>query len=304
MGWCCFCADAPVLDGASHEDSSSSPTLPPLESSAPPRRLRHCVLLAEGAYSNVYVGRMDSIAGRVAVKVLTAVPAHPGREVAIMRRLRHEKIVSLVDAYCESGVDHIVSQFVEGEDIVDRLQAEGPFREEHALYVVGQLQRALLHMHHLGICHRDVKLDNLVLGPADQLTLIDMGFACEVAPGERLATLCGTHAYCSPEILRRHKYDGPLADCWSFGVCLFALLYATFPFHAADESDAQFVQARLIQRAGGSLYHYVSSRYSLRKHTAHTGALLDAVLQIDPKKRSPLSALTISACAVRNAARA
>lgn len=80
------------------------------------------------------------------------------------------------------------------------------------------------------IIHRDIKLENLLLGTNKQLKIIDFGLCSEWAPGKLLRVHCGSPSYAAPEIVGRKSYLGPPVDVWSLGVVLFAMACGYLPF--------------------------------------------------------------------------
>ena len=88
------------------------------------------------------------------------------------------------------------------------------------------------HCHRLGVCHRDLKLENLLIDANGDVRLSDFGLAATVAPdgSDLLLTRCGTPHYAAPEVLLERPYDGFQADVWSCGVILYALLCGHLPF--------------------------------------------------------------------------
>ena len=86
--------------------------------------------------------------------------------------------------------------------------------------------------------HRDIKLDNILVEESSrQVKLIDFGFSVVVAGGQILKVFCVTPSYMSPEIVRKHEYDGKPVDIWALGVLLYVLLTGTFPFRGVSEQD-------------------------------------------------------------------
>jgi BR serine/threonine kinase len=83
------------------------------------------------------------------------------------------------------------------------------------------------YMHSIGICHRDLKVENLLLDEFDHVKIRDFGFARWMR--SNLAdTACGSPHYTAPEVIAGLQYDGRGADVWSAGAILFALLAVCF----------------------------------------------------------------------------
>lgn len=97
---------------------------------------------------------------------------------------------------------------------------------------------ALAALHDVGVVHRDVKLENILLrspGSRTDVVLADLGIARRVAPGggDRPTSLGGSVHYLSPEVVRREPYGTPV-DVWGLGVALYALLTGRLPFVGAS----------------------------------------------------------------------
>lgn len=84
------------------------------------------------------------------------------------------------------------------------------------------------------MCHRDIKLDNLVYcEETGAVTIIDLGFA---GPSkDPLKSFCGTPSFMAPEIVMKQEYCGNGADVWALGVAMYVLLMGQFPFRCANE---------------------------------------------------------------------
>ncbi len=84
-------------------------------------------------------------------------------------------------------------------------------------------------MHSKSICHRDIKLDNLIFHEQSGIVkIIDFGFT--VFCKEPLKVFCGTPSYMSPEIVSKKEYSGPAADIWALGVVMYVMLTGYLPF--------------------------------------------------------------------------
>ena len=108
-----------------------------------------------------------------------------------------------------------------------------------------QLVEAVAYLHQLNICHRDLKLDNVLIDDQKNVKLIDFGFSVVCGSDQRLGLFCGTPHYMDPDIARKREYLGQPADVWALGVVLFILLTGKLPFFGEFEGDL----FRKIQKA-------------------------------------------------------
>ncbi len=83
----------------------------------------------------------------------------------------------------------------------------------------------------------DVKLENVMISPKNEVTLIDFGLCTECC--ELSNRFHGSREYCAPEVLQKIQFSTKLADAWSIGILLFSLLKATFPFNMDVENQTE-----------------------------------------------------------------
>jgi serine/threonine protein kinase len=126
-----------------------------------------------------------------------------------------------------------------------------------------QLIEALVHCHMCGISHRDVKPDNLLLTDEWDIKLCDFGL-CSTKVIEN--TYCGTADYAPPEVLSRVPYSPMLADTWSYGVTLYAMLMASLPWEGwyGSEKARGFLETCLQKKRP---YLYSLSTHSWLKYS-------------------------------------
>src|SRR5262249_35774027 len=152
------------------------------------------------------------------------------REVKANAALSHPNIVTAFDAEEFAGVCFFVMEYVEGEDLGQKVAREGPLSAARVCQVAYQSALALQHAHEKGMVHRDVKPQNMLLTKAGVLKLLDFGLArvlCEVREGRALThaeAFMGTPDYVAPEQAIAAAAADVRSDIYSLGCSLYYLL--------------------------------------------------------------------------------
>jgi len=111
--------------------------------------------------------------------------------------------------------------------------------ERFVKVIIIELVKAVRYLHILGLCHRDLKLDNIALsGDQYTLKLLDFGLSSKIirtkdGKAEHQTEYVGTGEYAAPEVLKNIPYDGEKADIFSLGVILFNLRTRSLGFYKA-----------------------------------------------------------------------
>mmetsp|Transcript_127018 Transcript_127018/g.270864 ORF Transcript_127018/g.270864 Transcript_127018/m.270864 type:complete len:510 (+) Transcript_127018:66-1595(+) len=162
-------------------------------------------------------------------------------EVEISLIMDHPNIVRLFDVYEDRYYAYLALEICHGGELLDLIIAAERFGEGDAAIVMSQLLRAVNYMHALGIAHRDLKLENLLLKdkglPIQQntLKLIDFGLSERFTPGTiSLKGIVGSCSYIAPEVLTGKAYS-EACDLWSCGVILYMLVGGVPPFSGQDQ---------------------------------------------------------------------
>ncbi|KAK6460883.1 kinase-like domain-containing protein [Scheffersomyces coipomensis] len=104
-----------------------------------------------------------------------------------------------------------------------------------------QICQGIRYLHLQDICHRDLKLDNLIVDiPNRTVKIIDLVTAADVHNNQLAIGLVGSPSYFAPETLERIRYDGKKADIWSLGIILYYLLNKKFPWKQAKIQDERY----------------------------------------------------------------
>lgn len=206
-------------------------------------RYRVAARIARGGMATVYRAtdaRLDRV---VAVKVM-----HPGlgddagfarrfvREARSAARLSHPNVVAMYDQGEDDGLLYLVMEYVEGWTLRDLMRERGRLQPADALALLEPVLCALAAAHAVGIVHRDIKPDNVLISDDGQVKVADFGLARAVtATSATTATgglLMGTVSYLAPEIVLDGTADAR-CDVYAVGVLLAEMLTGRKP-HDGD----------------------------------------------------------------------
>ncbi|KAH8102331.1 calcium-dependent protein kinase 1 [Phellopilus nigrolimitatus] len=113
----------------------------------------------------------------------------------------------------------IATTLLKGGSLLDRLNARGPYPDRAAANTIRQILSGVSYLHDLNICHRDLKLENIMYGDRyeNSLRIVDFGLAeIDFMPNYRINTITGTPGYMAPETIK--GYDQSIrVDCWAVG---------------------------------------------------------------------------------------
>ncbi|PRP81548.1 NUAK family SNF1-like kinase 1-like [Planoprotostelium fungivorum] len=227
--------------GISHKDPPALFCVYPrsiIESS--PCKLRIKERVGKGGYGTVF--RASDGGNDVILKTMLRTPSRSTEEVARKEydfgmKLKHPNIVRMRGSF-DTETDHcLIMDVVDGCNLFDHLEKNsfGHFPESKVKKMFKGLARGLEHSHRQGIAHLDIKPENVMVGKADHLTLIDFGLAAETLG------LChqfkGSADYASPEVWRNMPFEPACSDVWSLGIVLHILLTGCLPFDPSEVMD-------------------------------------------------------------------
>ncbi|MEN9362259.1 MAG: Serine/threonine-protein kinase PrkC [Verrucomicrobiota bacterium] len=198
-------------------------------------------LLGTGATGEVWLGQHPNLDIPVAIKILSAALVDRDRnfvtrfinEARLAARLRHPNAVMIFDADSDGDRHFIVMEYISGGSVRDLIKVKGPLPLQQSLSIIAEVAAALDAAAQLGIVHRDIKPDNIMLDGNGKARLADLGIAKQI--GADVSTTMtgvglGTPLYLAPE----QAYDAKNADCrsdlYSLGCTLFHMLTGKPPF--------------------------------------------------------------------------
>ena len=124
--------------------------------------------------------------------------------------------------------------------------------------LIKQLLECLQYLHEMGITHRDIKLENLLLDEQLNIKIIDFGFSTCIPNEKKIKIFCGTPSYMAPEIVNKTEYCGPPADIWALGVLLFTILSGCFPYRGATDKELYSKITRADYKLPSEVYNSLS----------------------------------------------
>jgi len=182
------------------------------------------------------------------------------REARLATQIKHPNVAILYDySRLADGSFYMVWEYIEGQDVGDRLRREGPFPVAAAVQLGIQALRGLEAIHSTGVIHRDLSPDNLMITEDRRgqlrVKIIDLGLARDPGPGPdpnleitKAGMFMGKLQYCSPEQAGPGASEAGLdrrSDIYSFALVLYEMICGRPPFDS--ESPHGFIFKRLSE---------------------------------------------------------
>jgi serine/threonine-protein kinase len=158
------------------------------------------------------------------------------REEDIGKKLDHPGVMKVYGDNNRSQI-YMVMEWVDGKLLRQILNAEKRLSTERVIKIVLGIAEALGYIHRHGVVHRDLKPENIMIGPDDQVKLIDFGIAGQEGSRRltfaKLSQVMGTPEYISPEQVKGKRGDGR-SDIYALGVMLYEMLTGKAPFQGPN----------------------------------------------------------------------
>ena len=201
------------------------------------------------------------------------------REISILKKLNHYNTIKLYNIIQNENFIFLIQEYVPNGELLHFL--ENPenmnLTENHICKIYQQIISGIEYLHEIGIAHRDLKLENILLNRDKNIKIIDFGLSNKYNKenGELLQSSCGSPCYAAPEMIKGIQYHGLDTDIWSSGILLYLMLCKSFPFN--DKNNSKLYQKIL------------SGKFNLPNYLSNEAKdLLSKLLKVNPIERIKL----------------
>ena len=243
--------------------------------------------IGEGMFGKVKLGIHLLTREKVAIKIFDKGKIknekesdYINREISILKKLNHYNIIKLYNIIQEENFVYLIQEYISNGELLNFL--ENPenknITEQTICKLYQQLISGIEYLYEIGIAHRDLKLENILLNYNNDIKIIDFGLSNKYNKDneELLWSSCGSPCYAAPEMIKGDKYHGVDTDIWSSGIILYLMLCKSFPFN--DRNNSKLYQKIL------------SGKFILPNYLSNDAKdLLIKLLKVNPDERIKLN---------------
>ncbi len=196
-------------------------------------------LIARGGMASVYRATDKRLGRDIALKIMSSellgqsgdFSSRFRREARSAARLTHPGMVRVYDQGTDGDLNYLTMEFIEGPNLRQRLAAEGTIALGEAMRIAEKLLETIGAAHRLGLVHRDVKPENVLMDSDGEPKLADFGLARAVTEvtATTTGTILGTVAYLGPELVSKGLSDAR-TDVYAMGILLYEMVTGRQPF--------------------------------------------------------------------------
>ena len=210
-----------------------------------------------GAFGKVRLAKVKGTGEKVAIKKVFQDRRYKNRELPIMQELHHPNIVELKSYYCTKAENcsddefylNCIMEYVPQtlSDLISQNRKNHTKFDDFVLKIFSyQMLKCIGYLHSLGICHRDIKPQNILINPDDYtLKLCDFGCAKHLVKTESNISYICSRYYRPPELVVGATIYSTQVDVWSMG-CVIAELVLNKPIFAGKSATDQFLEIMKI----------------------------------------------------------
>lgn len=208
--------------------------------------------LGRGGMGIVFQAHDKQLGEQVAIKVLSPLLSNNPealermkREVTAARKITHPNIIRIFDFSEANGLQYVSMEYFSGSNLKEFVKKSGALSLMQAFNIASQICDGLHEAHRMGVVHRDLKSQNILMNQANHVKIIDFGLARSAHLEGMTATglIMGTPEYMSPEQVSGKRVD-ERTDIYALGIILYELFTGSVPFSGDSAIAVGFKQVK------------------------------------------------------------
>eukprot|EP00158_Paraphelidium_tribonemae_P005811 Partr_v1_DN27537_c2_g1_i3_m30654 putative PAS domain containing serine threonine kinase len=227
-------------------------------------------VLGEGGYGTVYSCIQKSTKQVIAVKRIRKDKLRTDtfrkdsqsslmlpNEIAVLKSIQHPRIIEMLDFFEDSKFFYLVTPLhgrlwasprdmdkPSAMDLFECIRFHRRLDQQISRNIFVQIVDSLHFLHvHCGLCHGDIKDENVLIDEQYRIKLIDFGSTCDIyTTGGKMQTythFLGTLQYCPPEIMRGESFTAPSTEIWALGILLYTMITGEYPCFSPSNIASQ-----------------------------------------------------------------
>ena len=190
-------------------------------------------------------------------------------EVEILQMLDHPNIIKIYDVYLEADFLHIVTEYCEGGELLERISSRMNFSEHLAALYMRQITSALIYLHKNQVIHRDLKPENIVFSTVDEDSSLKLINFSKISEEDKSFLFKAPECYSNKMTI--------FSNIWSLGIIFYLMLSGKLPFSDKITEDEHFFLIQNLQ------LNFEGKEWKSISQEAKD--LIHNMLQFDPCKR-------------------
>ncbi len=202
--------------------------------------------LGKGCFAVVRLGINKINKKKYAIKIYSKISLFDNQkktiiknEISILKKINHENIMKMYEVIDTPNNLYLVLEYINGISLLQYIKntPEHKINEKKCKILFYQIVKGINYCQLKNICHRDIKLENILLLDNSNIKIIDFGFGIITNKNTYHKFFCGTPSYMAPEVINKEKYIAQFYDIWSLGILLYTMLCGFFPFFGSNEKE-------------------------------------------------------------------
>lgn len=196
--------------------------------------------IGQGGYGSVFLVHSHRYKSDFAAKVMkrkATLAASEEAEIRTLMRLDHPHIVKLYDYFEEGEYLYMILEFCQNGSLADLIKKHKFMPMGWIICNCYKIAEALKACHDMGIAHRDIKAENILIDAYGRPKIADFGLGIDCCVGESILSTAGSLAYSPPEFFRTRGHDPFKSDVWALGILFYFVCVGSLPWRGGNRHD-------------------------------------------------------------------